>query len=313
MRINRFAFPFVLFLVLSGILYSQDTLFTAQGKVIGKVTRVTEKDIEYRKSSDAGGAVYVVPKHKVYSIHYSDGTTDNFRQPESPVAPDTALKHRKNVIKFNCFGLLHEYINFSYERKVVPGFNLVFSAGIINTTMFNFSSARYEEFYYTNTINNGYVRYLPVRMGFNARVGGKFGLINSTKNSDNFGAYPGIGGLFLMPELQYGRLKVHDIISEVDTSSTYPHELISSDLINSCFSLNICMGYQFVFVQRFVVGGSAGMGLGGIVSRYSNPEFEELTGFRNDSYTEMFYGSQVFVNSSATMTLTAGFWMGWLF
>ena len=60
-------------------LFSQDTLYTTEGKMIaGKVLEVTPDEIKYKQASNLDGPTYVINKSDVVLIEYKNGVKDIF-------------------------------------------------------------------------------------------------------------------------------------------------------------------------------------------------------------------------------------------
>ncbi|MES2681643.1 MAG: hypothetical protein V4635_17240 [Bacteroidota bacterium] len=70
---------FTVLFLLTGNLFSQDTLITKNGELIGaKVLEINEDEVKYKKSSNPDGPLYVIKKSEVVVIEYQNGTRDVF-------------------------------------------------------------------------------------------------------------------------------------------------------------------------------------------------------------------------------------------
>jgi hypothetical protein len=70
---------FIVMCLLSGNVFSQDTLITKDGEMIGaKVLEINQEEIRYKKSSNPDGPLYVIKKSEVVVIEYQNGTRDVF-------------------------------------------------------------------------------------------------------------------------------------------------------------------------------------------------------------------------------------------
>ncbi len=71
----------VFILVTATSAYSQDTLITRKGELIGaKVLEIGKEEIRYKKYSNPDGPVYVIDKSDVVVIEYQNGSRDVFAE-----------------------------------------------------------------------------------------------------------------------------------------------------------------------------------------------------------------------------------------
>lgn len=82
-------FPFISFLLLSGILCAQDFIYMRNGdEVQAKVVEITPEFIKYKLFDFQDGPLYSMRKSDVFMLVYENGRREKFQQPPSPVTPE---------------------------------------------------------------------------------------------------------------------------------------------------------------------------------------------------------------------------------
>ncbi len=80
----------VIFLLFSALAGAQDTIvFRSGDKVIGKVMKVTEHEVEYKRTDNADGPVYNADFSKVGMVVYQNGNRDIFTAPSATITTHT--------------------------------------------------------------------------------------------------------------------------------------------------------------------------------------------------------------------------------
>jgi hypothetical protein len=88
---------FILIVIFNITGFSQDTLYTKEGKVIaGKVTEVTQNEIKYKSASNPDGPVYVINKSDIVLIEYKNGTKDVFQNSSTSTADNSNQNNSSN-------------------------------------------------------------------------------------------------------------------------------------------------------------------------------------------------------------------------
>jgi hypothetical protein len=96
---------------------AQDTIVTRKNdKIICKVVKITETDIEYKKTHDADAPVYVMGKEKIREIRFADGTVEYIAFDEMDINKEIEIIDKRSVIKFHFFAPLFDYLSVGYEK-----------------------------------------------------------------------------------------------------------------------------------------------------------------------------------------------------
>lgn len=88
---------FILLAISSFVGFSQDTLYTKEGKTInGKVTEITQTEIKYKSAANPDGPQYVINKSDIVLIQYKNGSKDVF-QNSSSTTIDNSNQNNSNA------------------------------------------------------------------------------------------------------------------------------------------------------------------------------------------------------------------------
>jgi hypothetical protein len=77
--------------------FSQDTLFVGAGKTIaGKVVEIGADVVKYKKPDHTDGPLYDIARSEVTSVHYADGSRDDFSAEPSAQTQSFVMVHVAN-------------------------------------------------------------------------------------------------------------------------------------------------------------------------------------------------------------------------
>ena len=217
------------------LVYSQDTLYRSNGKVVPVViVKVDSTSIKYKQIGDTSSLIYIVDRTFVSKIAYSNGQTKNFGPTTQTglkptnTSPDYKSDTLRNSVSLNLFNLCFGLVTVNYERFFGPG---NFSIKIPLTVGFNKSNPS-DESYPDNT-------YRDVR--FSTGCGIYFYPGNFTKTK----YYAGVS-------LEFG--KNRDITEYYSNQSVYQNVWVYSALLRS--------GVSFRLSTRMFLSIDAGLGIG---------------------------------------------------
>lgn len=283
----------LMILIFPALFYAQDTLYTSQGKIIGKVVKISDSEIEYRKSPSPDGPLYVIRKERVQEIRYADGTRDVFSAPFASQDSTARPTGRRNTIFFGVYGILYENITVGYERRIDQLLSLEFTAGLMNSTMLERKP----------NLNSTYTH-----MGGNYRLGLKQ-FFRSNRYETQGNRAVAASGFYLFGELSLAHVLLKGVESRIYKNNTW----VDYETDVRCFSSSVHfgMGYKLVFEERISLSTHGGLGYGVGWGSFSNPTYEENTGKDPSRYYQSLnYGSHLFTN---VMSLTGVFRLGWSF
>jgi hypothetical protein len=240
-----------------------DTLVTQKNeKLIVKVTKVTETELEYKKDLSADAPVYLIGKEKLREIRYGNGTREALMPDEMAVNQERQVLDKRSAIKFQFFSPINNQITFAYEHSLKVGTNLEVAAGLINNTLISNSSS-------PNLIQGGLFK-----------AGVKFLLGEDYYMRGMQYAHP-LKGRYIKPEICYSSF----IIRGVSFNSYNPNgggqRIVTDEKVNSvAFMLNY--GRQFILGNVLTFGYSVGLGYSFLSTRYTNPDYaSQLSGYGN--------------------------------
>lgn len=279
---KKFVLPFLvlLFLTVSLHSFSQDTLKTASvpsvsmdtlitkknTPIIGKITKVAETEIEYKKTAATDAPVYVVSKDKIKEIRWANGTRERIAADEMSVNKEQEIIDKRSAIKFHFFSLMNDQLTFSYEHSLKVGTNLELTAGLINNSM----------------IENSLSQKTYLTQGGLLKAGVKFLLGQDYYVSGMRYTHP-LKGRFIKPEIAFSSFNIRNVIRY---TSTYPYPgypynptLLTSDQQVTAAAFIINYGRQYILGNIITFSYSVGAGYSFVSSKFSNPAFP------NDEYS----------------------------
>ena len=243
-----------------------DTMVTVKGGfIIGKIVKVTETEIEFKKEIDADAPIYVVDKSKLKEIRWGNGKVEKVEQDEMDVNKEFSIIDLRSAIKFNFFSLVNDQVTFTYEHTLKVGYNAEVSVGIINNSMLKYS------------FNSG----SNLTQGVLAKAGVKY-LLGTDYYIKGLKYTHPLKGRYLKPEISYSSFVIRGVQgylqSSVPNSSYYNGYYYYSTPVYSDRKINACAitlnyGRQFILGNMFTIGYSVGLGYSFVSSKYTNPVF----------------------------------------
>jgi hypothetical protein len=256
-----------------------DTLVTQKNeKMIVKVTKVTETELEYKKDLSADAPIYVIGKEKLKEIRFGNGTREELRPDEMAVNQERQVIDKRSAIKFQFFSPINNQVTFAYEHSIKVGTNLEISAGLINNSMISNTSS-------PNLIQGGLFK-----------AGVKFLIGENYYIRGMQYAHP-LKGRYIKPEICYSSF----IIRGVSFNSGYPYgsgqTIVSDERVNSV-AIMLNYGRQFILGNVITFGYSVGLGYSFLNTHYTNPDFNsQSVGYgypRNFAPSNLYTHSQPF-------------------
>jgi hypothetical protein len=231
-----------------------DTLITKKNeKIIGKITRVSETEIDYKKVYEPDAPVYVISKDKLREIRWGNGTKELIRAEEMAVNQEAEILDKRSAIKFHFFSPLGNQLTFSYEHSLKVGTNVEISAGIINNSIMNSNSPF--------LIQGGLVT-----AGVKFLLGQDF-YVNGMKY-----VHP-LKGRFIKPEIDFSSFIVRGVqVYNYNAGYNYngPATVVTDQKINSG-AIMLNYGRQFILGNVITLSYSIGMGYAFTSSKYTDP------------------------------------------
>lgn len=303
--IKTLAIVFLLFFFLPGkMIFSQiiaDTIITKQNKlIIGKVTKITDTDIEYKKDIEPDAIIYSIVKTKVREIRLGNGKVEFIMPDEMEMNHEAEIIDKRQVIKFNFFSPLYSHIAVTYEKSIKMGVNLEASLGHINNSMFDFG------------VNNN----ANLTQGITVSFGPKYILGNSYYIKGMKYSHP-LKGAFVKPEIILTYFNVNNITYRNYNYYVYPYQTsyYHSDLRVSNVSFLINFGNQYILGNALTFGFKFGAGYAITSTRFTNSDFRNAVPHYDDyanNYTTFLY-NQVKFNGNFTLVLTSSITLGYIF
>ncbi len=300
---------FILFafaMLLSANIFAQtvsDTIVTKYNEdIVCKITKITDSEIEYKKSAEADAIVYVISKDKVLQIRYANGTVEVIKRDEMDMNAEYEILDKRQAIKFHFFSPFRDYLAFTYEKSIKMGTNLELSAGYINTSMFKMGL--WDE--YDRDISGAFFG-----------GGAKFNLGNSYYMKGMKYSHP-LKGKYFKPEIMYTGYTVQNLEYNI-TTGTYPYQTdstyISNKHVNS-ISIMLNYGNQYILGNVMTFGFSFGIGYSIGWSSYTNQGMVDAMNQSNNYFYDLWdYDANMFnhvrtggTNSLAfSSTITLGY------
>lgn len=134
-------------LVFSIAVHAQDTIVKIDStRIIAKVTRVTDRTIEYTRYANPDGPVYQESRHVVARIIYKDGTVEHY----GATANEVVASKDPNIITITASDFLTGVATLNYERVIGSriGIRAIASMGIMGTTGKQ-PTTFYDNYYYS--------------------------------------------------------------------------------------------------------------------------------------------------------------------
>ncbi|MFI5149703.1 MAG: hypothetical protein ACHQRM_08210 [Bacteroidia bacterium] len=282
-----------------------DTLITNKNeKLIGKITKVTETDFEYRRGSETDGPVYTVSRDKIREVRWSNGTKELIMPDEMDVNVEAKILDKRSAIKFHFFSIVSDKISFSYEHSLKVGVNLEATAGLINNSMVSNSL-------FSNQTS-------PLIQGGLACAGVKFLLGQDYYIKGMKYAHP-LKGRFIKPEILYAGYTVHGVsayyynYNYYSSGSTSQYKYSDEKVNSLAFMINY--GRQVVLGNVITMGYTVGLGYSFASKTYTDPNFlTPPSGMGGGSTTNDTQNGYYYTHiNTGVLAYSATFTIGYLF
>jgi len=272
-------FVFILFcagLCFSNSIFAQalnDTLITKNNEqIICKITKITDYDIEYKKSIAADAIIYVISKEKVRQIHFSDGTVEVITRDEMEMNAETEILDKRQTIKFHFFSPFNDHLAVTYERSLKMGTNVEATFGLINNSMFNFDLFESHD---------------GLSQGAFVKFGPKFNLGNSYYMKGMKYSHP-LKGKYFKPEIILSSFAVKNInysFSTWDPNYYYSttHSFVTDVNVNGV-AVILNYGNQYILGNIMTFGFNLGIGYSFASAKFTNDELVDYMSQNNTSY-----------------------------
>lgn len=241
-----------------------DTMITTKNTIIvGKITKVSDTEIEYKKVYEPDAAIFVINKEKLKEIKWSNGTIDEITMDEMEVNKESEVIDKRSAIKFDFFSPINDQIKFSYEHSIKVGANIEVAASLINNSMLK------------SSINSQ--KYLI--QGGTLGVGVKF-LLGQNYYIKGLKYIHPLSGRFVKPEIAYSGYTVRGVNTYImipQNGGYYNYVKVKSDKKINSIAFIINYGRQFILGNLVTIGYSIGVGYSYINTKYSNPDVNPST------------------------------------
>ncbi len=235
-----------------------DTLITLKNeKIVGKITKVTETEFEYKKSLEPDAPIYTISREKIKEIRWGNGSKELVMPDEMSVNKEHEILDKRSDIQFHFFSIVTEKLSFTYEHVIKVGINLEVTAGLINNTMIKQPI--------TGSSNDLLTQGAMLGAGVKFLLGQDF-YLNGMKY-----AHP-LKGRYIKPEILYAGFIEHGVVSgySVANGSNYGQQVVTDLKVNSV-AIMLNYGRQFVLGNILTFGYSVGVGYSLNSAAYSNP------------------------------------------
>jgi hypothetical protein len=239
---------------------AMDTMVTKKNTfIIGKITKIGETEIEYKKVNSPDAPVYVVSKDKLKEIRFANGTKEKIVADEMDINKELEIIDRRSAIKFHFFSPVNDQLTFTYEHSLKVGTNLELTAGLINNSMVEKSLSSG-----SNLTQGGlFVAGVKFLLGQDYYIKGmKY-------------THP-LKGRYFKPELAFSSFTIRSLTRANYNYNNYsytPGPLIYSDRQITSVAAVLNYGRQFILGNVMTFGYSVGVGYSFVSSKYSNPNF----------------------------------------
>jgi hypothetical protein len=242
---------FVLFALTTNSTNAQDTIHFAENmKIICKVTRITETEVEYRKLTNVDGPVYSLKKYHIKKLVFANGTEESMLEYNDP--SKNKYVRLKNAVKVDLFAPLFDKFTIGFERFHTSGCNSEMYISLIKRPLFNNKSSNY---YNDKDDYQG----IGIKYGLKFIIGGE-GKIRGT-----YYAHP-LKGFFIRADIAINQYAIRNgyYIESFENNYLYHYGSINV----SAFSLGVSTGFQFTLGRSFLFQTNLGTGYYGGYSNF---------------------------------------------
>ena len=247
----------------------RDTIVTKKNeKIVCKITKITDTDIEYKKDKEADAIIYEISKTKVKELRLGNGTIVAIVADEMDMNKEIEIIDKRSAVKIHFFAPFFNHLAVTYERSLKMGTNIEATIGLINNSMFRFNGNSYG-----NLIQGATVVFGP-----------KFILGHSFYIKGMKYSHPLKGGYF-KPEIILTAFAEKNLKFNI-ANSTYPYQYTTynTDLRVKAVSLLINYGSQYILGNALTFGYNFGLGYAFAGSRYTSKEVRDYISLHNSYY-----------------------------
>ncbi len=232
-------------------IHAQDTLKLWNNlKIIGKVYRISQTEVEYKKANNLNGPTYVLKKRLITEIVFENGVKESFGQDGIDEDQSIKLLPLKNAIKFDPFALAANKITLGFEHYLNGRTNLELNASFISNKLSFENNYAYK------------VQGIGIKFGYKAYIDRTSRIANRTY------LHP-LKGFFLRLDLLIDKFTINDAYYKYfdNTTNSYLTQ-IGSIHVNQ-IGLGPSFGYQIPLGTSILIQGNFGLG-----AHYSINNFE---------------------------------------
>jgi hypothetical protein len=280
---------FILFLaaiLLSTNSFSQslrDTIVTkSNDSIVCKITKISDYDVEYVKTSEPDAIGYVISKDKIRMLMLRDGTHEVIMRDEMEMNAESEILDKRQAVKFHFFSPFYDHLAVTYERSLKMGTNVEASVGFINNSMFDFSV---------------FESYDALTQGAFIKFGPKFNLGNSYYMKGMKYSHP-LKGKYFKPEIILTSFAVRDVNINYSTYDPNYYYTITNSFITDVtaqgLALTLNFGNQYILGNMMTFGFNVGVGYSFVRAQFTNQELNDYianNGSNNNTYFYNYYYS----------------------
>lgn len=257
----------MLFILLHSAAVAQDTIHLAENiKIVCKITRITETEVEYKKTNNTEGPIYSLKKYHIKKIVFANGTTESMAEFTDPLK--VKYVRLTNAVKLDLFAPLFNKVTVGFEHYHNSGWNSELYLSLIKRPLLNYNSS---DPYYDNDAIQG----IGLKYGLKFILGG-----DRRVRGTNY-AHP-LKGMFIRADIGYNQYSILNgyYVETIDYNYLYHYGSINV----SAFSLGISTGVQFTIGNSFLLQGNIGMGYYGGFSNFKESYTSEFNEYNHVRY-----------------------------
>lgn len=271
---------------------AQDKIYRHNGKVVDcKVIEVGASEVKYKEKDNPDGPIYVLETDRIKKIVFENGKvqtfTDNLKDEER------YADNRKLALKLNFLSPLYGYTEIGLEKSTGVGKSFEVSLGIIGAGKAGTLG------YYNSQVQE--VKREP--FGFFISGGYKFGKLPNFLIFGKTKASHLMQGTYVKPMAYFGNYKENIIIDKGNNTIEVGKQNVTFG------ALQIELGKQWVFGDRFILDGYWGFGYG-FDNKKDSYQYNNITNIYES--TSAFNYANIRGGNSPGFSGTFGIKLGWL-
>jgi hypothetical protein len=287
----------------------RDTIVTKNyEKIICRIIKITDSDIEYKKDKEADAIVYVILKMKVRQIHFGNGKVEIIKRDEMDMNPEAEIIDKRSSIKIHFFSPYYGHLSVTYEKSIKMGMNYETTVGLINNSIMQTS------------INDQ----AKLKQGATLTFGPKFILGNSYYMKGMKYVHP-LRGSYIKPEIMLTYFTVKNLNYTQYSNITNQSTTYTSDLRVNCASLMLTYGNQWILGNLLTFGYNIGIGYSFISTKYMNSTYGNLisqspynnnyysSGDQASNYTSFLFNQVRSSSNTSGLAFTSNITIGYIF